>query len=109
MKLAVSNLAWPASQDATAADLLSELGLCGVEIAPTKVWPDPLSASDAAIDAYRGFWESRGIAIVAVQALLFGRPDLTVFASAETRDRMLIYLRGVLRLAARLGAGAAVF
>src|SRR5581483_2277348 len=79
------------------------------EVAPTKVWPQPLEATDAEIDAYRRFWADRGFEVVAAQALLFGRPELTLFDSAETARKTLDYLRGVVRLCARLGAGALVF
>ena len=109
MKLAVSNIAWPAGQDEAVATALTSLAVEGVEIAPTKVWPAPLEASGAAIDAYRRFWESRGIAIVAAQSLLFGRPDLTLFDDPETRRRTLEYLRGIVRLCGRLGARTLVF
>jgi len=109
VKLAVSNIAWSAAQDAAVADLLAAHGVAGVEVAPTKAWPDPPSASDARIDAYRRFWADRGIAVVAAQALLFGRPDLTIFDSAEMREATLDYLTSVVRVCARLGAGALVF
>ena len=109
MKLAVSNIAWPRDHDAAVADLLRDHGVGGIEIAPTKVWPDPLAAPDAAIDAYRHFWESRGIAVVAAQALLFGKPELTLFDSPETRRRTLDYLAGIVRVCARVGAKALVF
>lgn len=109
MKIAVSNIAWPVDQDAAVADALLALGVRGVEIAPTKVWPAPLEATDTEVDAYRSFWESRGITVVAAQALLFGRPDLTLFESADTRSRTLEYLCGMIRLCARAGAKALVF
>lgn len=109
MKLAVSNIAWPADQDAAVAGVLRDRGVAGIEVAPTKVWPRPLEATDAEIDAYRRFWNDRGIAIVAAQSLLFGRPDLTLFYSTETRRQTLDYLTGIIELCARLGAGALVF
>src|SRR5438477_315577 len=109
MKLAVSNIAWPREQDAAVADALRELGVTGIEVAPTKVWPQPLAATDAEVDAYRRFWNDRGIEIIAAQALLFGKPELTLFDSPETRARTLDYLTGIVRLCSRLGAGALVF
>ena len=87
MRFAVSNIAWPREQDAAVAGVLSEFGIEGIEIAPTKIWANPLTATDAEIADYRQFWNERGIAIVAAQALLFGKPELTVFESAETRQR----------------------
>jgi len=109
MKLAVSNIAWPMEHDAAVADVLRGLGVTGIEVAPTKVWPRPLEATDAEIDAYRRFWDDRGIAIAAAQSLLFGRPDLTLFESDDTQRRTLEYLTGIIRLCGRLGAGALVF
>ena len=109
MKLAVSNIAWPKEQDAAVADLLRDLGVTGIEVAPTKVWPQLLDATDADIDDYRRFWTDRGFEIVAAQSLLFGRPDLTLFDSAEVRAKTLDYLRGIAKGCARMGATALVF
>jgi D-psicose/D-tagatose/L-ribulose 3-epimerase len=109
MKIAVSNIAWPADLDDTVAVRLAEQGIRGIEIAPTKVWPVPSEVPDAEVDAYRRFWESRGISIVAAQALLFGRPDLVLFKDAYTREQTLAYLQAIIRRCGRLGARALVF
>jgi sugar phosphate isomerase/epimerase len=109
MRIAVSNIAWPVEQDDVVAATLAELGVAGVEIAPTKVWPNPIDVTDAAIDSYRRSWESKGFAVVAAQALLFGRPELTIFEGLATRGRTLDYLRGIVRVCGRLGAKALVF
>ncbi len=109
MKLAVSNLAWPRAKDAAIVDLLIEAHVTCIEVAPTKIWRDPLSATDAEVDAYREFWHENGIGIVAAQALLFGKPELTIFESDSIRRQTLEYLTGIVRVCARLGAGALVF
>jgi D-psicose/D-tagatose/L-ribulose 3-epimerase len=109
MRLAVSNIAWPRDQDAAVADLLAGRGVRGIEVAPTKVWPDPTTATDAAIAAYRRWWEHHGFAVVAAQALLFDRPDLTLFDAPNVRERTIEYLGRIIRLCARLGAGSLVF
>lgn len=109
MKIAVSNIAWPVEADEAVAGALAALGVTGIEVAPTKAWPNPLDATDAAIDEYRRFWEARDIAVVAAQALLFGRPELTLFDDAATRERTFTYLSGIVRVCARLGAKALVF
>jgi sugar phosphate isomerase/epimerase len=109
VKFAVSNIAWPREQDEAMVRVLHEHGVAGIEIAPTKLWPQPLQASDSDIDAVRRFWADRGLAIVAAQALLFGKPELTIFESAATRAAALEYLGGIVRLCAKLGAGALVF
>lgn len=109
MKLAISNIAWPAGRDAEVADLLAEQQVTGVEIAPTKIRPDPLNATERELDAYRTFWSERGIEIVAAQALLFGKPELMLFESADVRGKTLAYLEKIVRLCGRLGCGALVF
>ncbi len=109
MKLCISNIAWPQQDEALAAKVMVEHGLSHVEVAPTKEWPAPLEASDQQVDAYRRFWNDRGIEIAAMQALLYGRGDLVLFESPERRRELLDYLRGIFRIGARLGAGPLVF
>jgi D-psicose/D-tagatose/L-ribulose 3-epimerase len=109
MKLAVSNIAWPKEADATVAEMFVSRGLKGIEIAPTKVWPNPTSVSDGEIDSYRSWWADRGITIVAAQSLLFGRPDLTLFDSEASRERTVEYLKHIFRVCGRLGARSLVF
>lgn len=109
MKIAVSNIAWDFSEEGPAAELLQKKKIKGVEIAPTKIWPSPLEASEESVSAYRSWWEERGIAVVAFQALLFGRPDLTLFESEDTREKTFHYLAGIIELASRLGAKVMVF
>src|SRR5207302_1508042 len=107
MNLAMSAIAWEPSEDEAAASVLREHGFTGVELAPTKIFPRPDSATGAEVAACRAVWSRRGLRIVAMQALLFGRPELTVFG--ESREQTLEYLSGVARLGGRLGAGALVF
>jgi D-psicose/D-tagatose/L-ribulose 3-epimerase len=109
MKLAVSNIAWPQELDADVASLLFRSDVRGIEVAPTKVHPRPLEATPDDLLRYREFWESRGIEIVAMQALLFGAPPFRVFGSDTDRRDLLDYLTGIYRMAAGLGATALVF
>ncbi len=109
MNLSISNLTWDLIEDCAIADILSGLSLGGVEIAPTKVWPAPLAVSQESISSYRRFWESRGIKIVALQSLLFGRPDLEIFKSEVVRNQTIQYLTVIIELAAHLGARVLVF
>jgi sugar phosphate isomerase/epimerase len=107
--LAISNIAWSKESDALVAGLMREYGLKGVELAPTKYFDKPLLATDAELLAVRRFWEAEGFPIVAMQSLLFGRPDLTLFGTDAQRAEMLDYLEGVFRIAGAWGAGPLVF
>lgn len=109
MKIAISNIAWQQPEEENIARLMQDLGIAGVEIAPTKIWQSPLIASDRDIYAYRDFWQRHDIEIVAMQALLFGRNDLTIFQDAVTRQETLRYLAGTIELGSKLGAKALIF
>lgn len=108
-RIAISNLAWPARDEDAVIRVMCELSINGVEIAPTKVWASPLSATCEEVNAYCEKWAVNGIQIVALQSLLFGRPDLTIFGTSAKRAETLNYLCSIIRLAARLGAGVLVF
>jgi sugar phosphate isomerase/epimerase len=109
MRLAISNIAWPRGEDEVVAAALVRHGVTAIEVAPTKLWPDLLAITDAEVNSVRRFWADRGIAIIAAQSLLFGRPDLLLFDSGEVRARAFNYLAHVVRICARLGAAALVF
>lgn len=109
MKIAISNIAWQVKEEESIAQIMQSFNITGVEIAPTKICDSPLTATNAEIESYRKFWQSRGIEIVAMQALLFGRPDLTIFRNAEKRKETLDYLSDTIELGSKLGAKSLIF
>lgn len=109
MKLAFSNLAWPAETDATLLPELPELGFSSLEVAPTRLWADPLARDDGEVAAARTAIEATGLRIVALQSLLFQRPELQLFGSPESREGLHDHLLGMAGLASRLGATRLVF
>jgi D-psicose/D-tagatose/L-ribulose 3-epimerase len=109
MQLAVSNIAWTNEEEVPIANLLQQLGVKYVELAPTKQWLDPTTASDKELSEYKKFWTSRGMNIVAFQSMLFNRPDLKIFESESLRDETREYLQKFIALAPKLGAGVLVF
>jgi D-psicose/D-tagatose/L-ribulose 3-epimerase len=109
MRLAVSNIAWEAEDELAVAAALESLGVGHVEIAPTKVFADPLATTAAERDAYLRFWAEREITIVAFQSMLFGHPGLRLFDGRESRERTVAVLSGFIELAGSLGVGRLVF
>jgi len=61
------------------------------------------------VAACRTAWERRGLPIVALQALLFGRSDLSLFGDTPSRQRLFEHLAAIIDLAAGLGARRLVF
>jgi D-psicose/D-tagatose/L-ribulose 3-epimerase len=109
MTLAVSNIAWSAEEEPAVAARLTLLGVRAVEIAPTKVFADPLDVSNRHLNAYLAFWADHGARVVAFQSMLFGRSDLTLFEDAATRKATHDHLARFLELAGRMGAEVLVF
>lgn len=109
MRLAVSNIAWAPDDDPVAAAALAAAGVDAIEVAPTVRWPAPLDVSRGEAVAWRAWWQARGIDIVAMQSLLFGRPDLAVFGPPDVRAALVDYVGGLCRLAGWLGATRLVF
>jgi len=107
--LAVSNLAWNSDEEPAALSVLRDHGFCGIEVAPTKLWPDWQGADIAAAAAARRRFADDGFAVPALQAILFGRPMLKIFGDDAVRARTLDHFRLVADLAAALGAACLVF
>ncbi len=109
MKLAVSNIAWDDVEQSAILAQLPVLGVAGVEIAPTKLWPDWLGADPVAAASARRSIEARRLGVPALQSVLFGRPDLQLFGDGQGRKNLVAHLTLVANLAGALGASAIVF
>ncbi len=109
MKLAVSNIAWDAPEDAAVLAALREGGVHGVEVAPTKFWPDWQGMSVAAAKAEAQRLADAGFAVPALQAILFGRPDLQVFGDEASVAALIAHIGKVSAVAAAFGARTLVF
>ena len=109
MRCIFSSIAWKREQAEEAAIFLRNANAAGVEASP-GLFDLPLSELNAEmIRNVRSFWEARGLPLMAMQALLFGKPSLRLFGSQMERAAMADYLRLVFRIAGRLGAGPLVF
>ncbi|MEI4272301.1 sugar phosphate isomerase/epimerase [Klenkia sp. LSe6-5] len=109
MKLAFSNLAWPAERDTAVLAELPRRGFDHLEIAPTRIWSDPLAVPEQELRAFRSQMEDHGLHVVALQSLLFGRPELQLFGDDDARAALADHLVGMARLASAVGAQRLVF
>jgi len=106
MRLAVSNIAWDTAEEPEILPALAAAGVTGIEIAPSKIWPDWVGATPEAAADLREELRARGFAVPALQAILFGRPDLHVFGD---HAGLVAHVSRVAALAGALGAGVMVF
>lgn len=108
MKLCTSNIAWEPEQDSEALELLGKLGVAHLELAPTRWWRDLSKVESDEIFQIQGSWNRCGLTAVCLQAVLFGRSELSIF-DEDSREACLSYLQAVIQLASRMGVSAIVF
>ena len=109
MKLSISHIAWPPAKEDFYLGRLKGYGCTGLEIAPNRLWPEPLEASHKERLSFKRRVQACGLEIVSLHALLYQRRDLGLFREPEVEARTIAYLQGLCGLAADLGAKVLVF
>ncbi len=109
MKISVSNIAWENKELEKHLALLKELRCDGVEIAPSCIWKEPISATREEIKSFKEIIDKYELEIPALHALLFTRPDLYLFGDKATRDETILYLKALIRLAGELSVKVLVY
>ena len=102
MKLAVSNIAWENHDDTDTLKFLRNNSVSGIEVAPTKLWPNWEGSSYKKARAYKKLMEDHGFLMPAMQAIFFGKPELQVFDSTS-HVAILEHIKFVANLATGLG------
>ncbi|SDR05905.1 sugar phosphate isomerase/epimerase [Brevundimonas sp. 374] len=108
MKLALSNLALPSSTSDDDLANLAELGLRGLEVAPTRITPWG-SLSPDLLRAFRSRLSAVGLSISSLQAIFYGCEGAELLGDAQAFQAMDLQVRKVAEVAAQLGASTAVF
>lgn len=109
MKLAFGNIAWSAEEEPAVLAVLRANQVQGIEVAPTRLWPNWEGATPEAAAAYAQAMRAAGFETPALQSLLFGRADLQVFGSATQQADLITHLARVAELAAAMQARVLVF
>ncbi|MCH8179348.1 MAG: sugar phosphate isomerase/epimerase [Proteobacteria bacterium] len=107
LRFACSNIAWSDQDASEALALLRENGVSGIEVAPTRIWPDWQGASLASARRWAAQFADMGFCVPSIQALLFGKPDAQLFG-ADGGRAFEAHLRDLAPLGGALGARAAV-
>ena len=109
MKLSVSNIAWCDPFDEEIMGILKTAHVKGIEVAPTKLWPDWQGMDEPAAILIKEKFMHYGFSVPALQSVLFGKPELMIFKSDESREQTYQHLCRVADVAAGLGAQVVVF
>ena len=94
IRTGVSNIALPAYDQNSELAKLSEFGLSGLEIAPSRVWQDTWKGlSGAEVNQYRQAVSSAGLDVIGLHSLLYDQPALSLFDELETLQNPLYQFR----------------
>ena len=109
MKLSVSNIAWSPERDETVLNLLKKHGFSGVEIAPTRLFPEAPYDKTEEAKAVKNDLENRfGLEIPSMQSIWYGVPD-RIFGTAEERTRLTAYSHRAIDFAEAISCKNLVF
>ena len=109
MKIAVSNIAWDNKHLPEYLKLLKKIDCSGIEIPPNIIWPEPIETSKEERQKFKNVILKEGLEIIGFHALLFSRPDLQLFESAESRKATVNYLCKLIEVCSDLGGRQLIF
>ncbi len=109
MKLAISNIGWPAEKDAAAYGFMKKYGFTGLEIAPTRIFPErPYERLAEAKEWSRRLGTGYGFVVPSMQSIWFGRKE-SIFGTEKARQALLEYTKKAVDFAENIGCGNLVF
>lgn len=109
MKLSISNIAWAAEHDAEMYQFLHESGFQGLEIAPTRIYPEaPYDRLADAKEWAREINSKYGLEIPSMQSIWYGHQE-KVFGSKEERKVLIDYTKKAIDFAEAIGCKNLVF
>lgn len=109
IKLSISNIAWNAEKDQPVYDYMQKAGLSGLEIAPTRLFPEKPYEKKAEAKAYsQRLNEKYSLSICSMQSIWYGQNE-KIFGTEEERAVLLDYTKQAIVFAEAVGAGNLVF
>jgi len=109
MKVTISNIAWQSENDAEMYAFLKEKKCTGIEIAPTRIFPEnPYSDLNKVTNFRDKLQSDYGLQVVSMQSICYGRNE-AIFSSNEERKSLLEYIKQSIDFASELGCNNLVF
>lgn len=109
MKLSISNIGWSIEQDESVYSLMKEYGFTGLEIAPTRIFPErPYELIPEAAAWSSALMENYGFSVSSMQSIWFGRQE-QLFGTDDERKTLLDYTKKAVGFAAAVGCKNLVF
>ena len=109
MKLSVSNIAWAPEADESVYRRMQALGFTGLEIAPTRIFPEnPYDRTPEAAAFAADLRARYGFTVSSMQSIWYGRTE-QVFGTPAERAQLTAYTKKAVDFAAALGCRNLVF
>lgn len=109
MKLSISNIAWDNTQDEHILSILNEYGFSGLEIAPTRVFPDEPYKTNERVHLFKtALLKQYHLEISSIQSIWYGRTE-NMFDSPSDRTALLNYTKEAIDFARILDCKNLVF
>ena len=109
MKLSISNIAWDSRQDELMYGELQKRGFVGLEIAPTRIFPEhPYEHLKEAGEFRERIKSQYGLCVSSMQSIWFGRSE-KLFSGAAEREELFAYTKRAIDFAEAVGCKNLVF
>lgn len=109
MELSISNISWVAEQDVQMYELMQRYGFSGLEIAPTRIFPEnPYDRLDVAKKWAEDLKRQYGFSIPSMQSIWYGRQE-KIFGSKEEFVALVDYTKKAIDFASVVGCKNLVF
>ncbi len=109
MKLSFSNIAWSPEQDEIMYQFLQDQKFAGLEIAPTRIFPDkPYDRLNEAGHFAGMLRQKYELSVPSIQSIWYGRNE-NIFGSDNEYGRLIEYTKKAVDFAAALHCGNLVF
>ncbi len=109
MNLSISNIAWAAENDKDVYEMMKANGFSGLEIAPTRIFPenpyDRCNEAKAWSDEIRSEY---GFTVPSMQSIWYGRQE-KLFGTEEERAALIDYTKNAIVFADSIGCKNLVF
>ncbi len=109
MRLSITNIAWSADSDSEILAYLGTAGFAGLEIAPTRIFPEkPYDHPDRARAWAGTLKDTYGLDIPSMQSIWYGRAE-RMFGPEDERRTLADYTKRAILFAEAIGCGNLVF
>jgi D-psicose/D-tagatose/L-ribulose 3-epimerase len=108
-EIAISNLAFGDKSFEHTLSFLQDNQIKGMELAPTLAWDDPSRVPKKDKEEFCSLLSDYDLSVVALQSLLYNKPQLQLFKGSESQKILLDYLKEIVNLCAELGGRSLSF